>query len=428
MLRTRRLCLLTLGLLMLSGPAIGQDMSGSGAGARNAEPTRRTPAMRERVYERLSEAQACLEMGDFECAQRLLDEVRSMSGLNSYEIAQTWNFQAYLYMAQDNYRGAIEAYQRVLEQPDIPLGMESSTLYIVSQLHFQQEQFDPSLATLDRWFEITETPGPDAYSFRAQIYYQLRRYGDAIEPLRTAIRIAESQGSEPDENWYRLLNVCYYEIEDYASTIEVLKVMVTRWPRREYVVQLSGIYGQEGFDQESMSLYEVAYEAGWLTQGSELVRLAQLFLLLDIPFKAGGVLDEGLNSGVIESSESNWRLLAQAWQLAREDEKAVPALRRAAELSDSGELHIRLAQSYQNLYRWDDCAEAAREAFRKGSLIREDQSSLIFGHCLLELKRFDEARTAFAAAARDERSRAAAENWLQFLASEEARERQLAGI
>lgn len=420
--------ILTIGLTVIASPVLSQGAGSGEGGSRASEPTRRTPAMRERVYNRLSEAQTCWEAGDLECAQQLLGEVRAMSGLNSYEVAQMWNFYAYLYMGQDNYREAIRAYEMVIEQPDIPLGMESSTLYVLSQLHFQQEQYERSLATLDRWFDITETPGSDAYYLRAQVFYQLQRYAEAIEPLENAIAIAASQGNTPEENWYRLLNVCYFELEDYPSTIEVLNKMIALWPRRDYVVQLSGIYGQEGDDAQSLALYEVAYEAGWLTQGTELVRLAQLYLLLDIPIKAATVMDEGLGNGVIESSESNWRLLAQAWQLAQEDEQAVPALRRAAELADSGELYIRLAQSYQNLYRWDECVEAAREASRKGGLNREDQANLMLGHCLLEQKEFDQARRAFEAAARDARSREAAQNWIVFVNSERARERQLADV
>ena len=73
-----------------------------GQSAANQE-TRKTPAMRERVYTSLSEAQACAEMDDIACAMRLLTEVRNMEGLNSYEVAQLWNFYAFIYFGQENY-------------------------------------------------------------------------------------------------------------------------------------------------------------------------------------------------------------------------------------------------------------------------------------------------------------------------------------
>ena len=50
---------------------MGGGMQGGGEQQANVE-TRRTPAMRERVYTRLAEAQECAEMDDIECAQHRL--------------------------------------------------------------------------------------------------------------------------------------------------------------------------------------------------------------------------------------------------------------------------------------------------------------------------------------------------------------------
>jgi hypothetical protein len=93
------------------------------------QPTRRTPAMRERVYQRLAEAQECSENDDMACARRLLDEVRGMTDLNSYETAQMWNFYAFIYFNQDDFEEAIRAYENVLQQPELPIAMETTTLY-----------------------------------------------------------------------------------------------------------------------------------------------------------------------------------------------------------------------------------------------------------------------------------------------------------
>ena len=86
---------------------------------------------------------------------------------------------------------------------------------------------------------------------------------------------------------------------------------------------------------------------------------------------------------------------------------------------------MRLAQSYQNLSRWDECIESARTALRKGDLRRDDQSNMILGACLFETKEYGAARTAFNAAAEDTRSRTAARSWIQYVDAEEDREQQL---
>jgi DNA-binding CsgD family transcriptional regulator len=222
-----------------------------------------------------------------------------------------------------------------------------------------------------------------------------------------------------------LLNVFYYELEDYPNVIETLRTLIQTWPKREYFIQLSAMYGQEGNELAQLALWETAYEAGWLTRSNELVQLAQLLLGTDIPVKAAKIMQEGLDGGTIESTETNWRVLAQSWQLAQEDEKAIPAMTRAAGLASDGEIDLRLAQSYQNLARYDECVESARTAIRKGELRREDQANMILGACLFELKQYGQARTAFQAAAEDSRSRTNARSWLDYVDVEEDRERQL---
>ena len=415
--------------VLASTDAFAQGMGG-GMGAqeesRAEAETRRTPAMRERVYARLAEAQECAELDDIECAQQRLAQVREMDDLNSYETAQMWNFYAFIYFGQDNFREAIRAYEMVLEQPELPLGMEQTTIYTLCQLYFQQERYDDSLAMLDRWFGLAEDPGADPYILRAQLFYSLQRFEEGIEPVLTAIGINQELGRAPQENWYRLLNVFYYELEDYENVIDVLRTMIEIWPKREYFVQLSAMYGQEGNDAAQMGLYEVAHEAGWLTRGNELIQMAQLLLQADVPIRAAKILEAALDSGTVESNERNWRLLAQSWQLAQEDLKAVPALTRAAGMAEDGTLNVNLAQSYQNLYEWEDCVEAARDGIRKGDLRREDQAYMILGACLFELKEYSAARTAFEDASEDERSRGNARSWVQYVNAEESRDRELA--
>lgn len=410
------------GLFVSASVVQAQDSAESRA---NQQQTRKTPAMRERVYTRLSQAQECAEMDDYDCAQEFLSQVREMTDLNSYEVAQMWSFYAYIYFNQDKVPEALDAYLNVLKQPDLPVGLEVDTMYTVAQLYQATEQYANSLEMLDKWFAVAENPGPQPYYLKAVLHYQLQQFRDGIEPIQTAIRVATERGDAPEEGWYQLLNVFYFELEDYPNVIKTLTTMVQTWPKKDYLIQLASIYGQEGDDRRQLALFQAAYEGGWLERGSELVNLAQMLLQAEIPHKAALILDEGLNKGTIESTESNWRLLSQAWQLAQEDEKALPALNHASDLASDGELDVRVAQSYANLARWEDCADAARKALQRGGLNRSDQANLLLGNCLVELRNYDEATEAFRAASRDDRSRAAATQWLRFVENEEAREREL---
>lgn len=389
------------------------------------EPTRKTPALSQTVYQPLSKAQECADMKDYDCAMKFLSQVREMKNKNSYETALMWQFYAFVYFSQEKTKEAMTAYENLLKQPDLPLGLEQQTRYTLAQLYVQEEDYQKGLDMLDKWFAISDKPSPGPYVLKANIYYQLQQYKNGIEPIKTALKIAEEQGSPPEEGWYQLLNVFYFELEDYSNVVKTLTYLANHWPKKDYFVQLAGVYGQQGNEDYQVALYQAANAMNWLERGGERVTLAQMLLSADVPYRAARILEDGLKDGSIESTESNWRTLAQAWQLAKNDEKAIPALTRAADLSDDGELNYRLANSYANLAQWDNCVGAARDALQRGGLNRPDQANLLLGNCLAEQKKYDEARNAFKAAARDERSRKSANQWLRYLDSEENREAQL---
>jgi len=411
-------------LLVGSADVLAQDSEGS----QGQQETRKTPAMREMVYQRLAKAQECVEKDDYNCAQEELQQLGRIRDLNSYETAQMHYFYAYIYVNQDKYNEAISAYERVLQQPDLPISLEQDAKLALAQLYVQQERYQDGLRMLEEWFKGAENPGTTPYVLKAQIHYQLGQFREGIPAIQRAMEIAREQNRPIEESWYQLLNVFYFELEDYPKVIETLTILANNWPKKEYITQLAGIYGQEGQEDRMLALFEAAYEANWLTRSQELVTLAQLYLQSEVPYKAAALLEKGLQDGTIEGNLQNWRLLSQAWQLAQNHDKAIPALTRAAQMSDDGELSIMLAQSYAQLGRWEECANAAREGLRMGGLSRADQANMLLGNCLAEQKQYDAALTAFQAAARDardDRARQAARQWIDYVQSEQDRERQL---
>ena len=156
-----------------------------------------------------------------------------------------------------------------------------------------------------------------------------------------------------------------------------------------------------------------------------IVGLAGLLLNNDLPYRAGKVLEKGLEEGVVESTLENWRLLSQAWTLAHEDRRAIPALTRAARMSKDGELDIVLAQSHINLEQWDAAAECTRTGIGKRGLRRPDQAHVMLGQILFYMNAFEDSRGAFEQAQTDSRSRKLAAQWLSYIDKEEDRQAQL---
>jgi tetratricopeptide (TPR) repeat protein len=415
--------------LLLAVPTLAQWMDGVASAQSNSESderkTRKTPAMREQTYKKLSESREFAEAEQFGEALAVLNRMMERGGLNSYEAAQAYNFYGYIYFSQERFQDAIQAYQNVLAQENLPLAMETATIYSLAQLYFATENYDQAIVMINRWLGQAEDPGPDPYILLAQAYYQQKQYAEAIKPVETAIRIAAEDGRPPKEQWLLLLRVFYFELEDYDKVAEILHQLLAMNPKREYWIQLSGIYGEREQPRKQLIAFEMAYLQDMLTSGREIVTLAQLYLQAEVPYKAGVVLEKGLNDGLVEKNARNYRLLSQAWTLAREDEKAIPTLTRAAQLSDDGELDIRLARAYANLGRWSDAADAATRAISKGGLRRTDQANILLGMSLYNLERYPQAISAFRVAGEDQRSRNDASRWIAHIDSERQRQASL---
>ena len=79
---------------------------------------------------------------------------------------------------------------------------------------------------------------------------------------------------------------------------------------------------------------------------------------------------------------------------------------------------MRLAQSHLNLENWDEAAQAVRRGLQAGGVTRNDTANIMLGMALFNQEKFTEARSAFQNASRDDRSRRAAQQWINYVDSE----------
>ncbi len=396
--------------LSLAGHALAQE--------EKERKTKETVAMSQQVYEKLTEVQELIEAKDYATAQRQIDELRERRGLSDYERAQVWNITGYSYYLQERLADAIRAYDQVLAQPGLPEALLLSTLKTKAQLHFQEEDFESALVVIRELMAAIPEPSADVLMIEGQALFQLTRYDEALVPIKTAIDMYREQGQKPKENWLLLLRVIYFEQKDYESMIDVVKELIRYYPKDTYVRTLAGVYSELGDTKAQLALTEVLYEGGFLARSNDIVNLANLYLLHGLPYKAAQVLEREMDENIVEASERNLRLMSQAWYQAREDERAIPPLQRAAEMTNDGELYLRLGQAHINLENWSEAAAAVQKGLQAGGLKRPDQANIMLGMSLFNEKRLEQARRAFQAAARDNRSQRAANQWIAYVDSE----------
>jgi tetratricopeptide (TPR) repeat protein len=397
-----------LSMLLLS-PAVAQD---------DERKTKQTVAMSQSVFEKLQEIQTFVEEKDYVSGHAAISKLLENEKLSPYEKAQIHNLSGYSYYLQEQFPNAIRSYERVLAEPDLPEALQQSTLKTMAQLHFIVEDYPKALETVKRLMAVVLEPAADVYMLLGQAYFQMANYTEALNPIKTAVDMYSSQGRTPLENWLLLLRVCYYELEDFPNMIVVLEQLIAFYPKDTYVLTLAGVHSELGDTKKQMALVESLYENNQLSNPSHIVNLANLYLLHEIPYKSAILLEKEMESGRVGQEVRNLRLLSQAWYAAREDRKAVPPLKRAAEISGEGELYVRLAQSYLNLEEWDEAATAIEKGLDLGGLSREDTANIMLGMSYFNQQKFEPARRAFERALTDNRSRRTAQQWVKYVDSE----------
>jgi len=396
--------------------------------AKPQRETRRTPALRNKVYEKLAEAQAAAEIKDYATAKKVLNAMIEKEGkkaLNSYELANVYNLFAFIAYSEEDYAGALRAYKNVISQVDIPLAMEINTRYTVAQLYFVQEDWRKGVDALLEWFKVTETPNANAYVLLAQGYYQLKDYNRALKNTETAISMYIEKDKVPKEQWYNLARFLYFEKNDVPNTVRILETLLYHYPKKQYWVQLSHMYGEQKKESEQLSAMETAYVQEMLNKGTEQVTMAYLYLNGDVPYKAAKVLDAGLKNESVEGKSKNYEILGNAWRQAQELEEAIPAMEKAAAKSDEGELYVRLGNIYLDNDQNNNAITAITKGLKRGGVKRSDTANLVLGMAYFNTKQYTQARKAFKAAGKDKRSKKYASQWIKYMNSELERQKKL---
>lgn len=408
--------------MIVGGPAIAQDDERD---ERDSQKTKQAQAVSKEVYDRIQKAQELIDADDQQAALSILNSLLGKKGITEYEQQNVLNYIGFVNYNLENIPEAIKAYEQMIAIPSIEPQIKKTTIYTLSQLSTMQENYAKALDLLDQYFVLETNPAPDAYILYAQNLYQETRYQEMIKPIETAMEVAKARELEAKEDWYVLLNFAYFQQENYAKVRDIQKILLANWPKKNYWFSLAGAYTELGEDDNLMAAYDAAHTQGLLESEAELATMAQLYMQHEVPYKAGVLLEKEMESGRVEKSGKNYRLLSQAWTLAQEDEKSIPALQAAARLSDDGELNLRLGNAHLNLGQYGECVSAINDGIRKGGIKSPDNAQISMGMCLYNQKKYNEAIKAFREAGKTKRSSKIAQQWVTVIETDIERNEQI---
>ncbi|MCF6319961.1 MAG: tetratricopeptide repeat protein [Proteobacteria bacterium] len=377
------------------------------------EKQKATGAIDAKTFEKLMKAQEFTEAGNHTEALAVLDVLKDRGKINGYGKAQMWNFYAFIYASQEDYKNAIRAYTEVIAIEETPAALALQAKYTIAQLNFQLENYDLVIKYMNEWIAEVAKATPTSYIMLAQAYYQLKNYDSALTSVDMAVKLETTAGRKVKENWLRLKSALYYDKGDYKNTASTYEQLVALYPKTNYLKQLAGMYGELGKDNRRLAIFDSIYLNGDLKKSGDVLNLAYMFLGQDVPYKAAKIIAKGMKDGIINKNQKNIETLGNAWAQANQHDKAIPVLEQAAKLSNKGALFARLAGVYFDAGDYKKSATAAKKAAEKGGFKNPGNNYLLMGMSYSNLKQHSKALQAFRSAKKTKKILKEARAWEQ---------------
>jgi tetratricopeptide (TPR) repeat protein len=374
------------------------------------------PTISERTGEKLNEAIEFLNNDDYASATRVLSEI-NLEKTSPYErsrIEQIWSGIAY---AQGKPDAARDHLQKAIAAGGFNEQEVSQARYNIAQMYMAEDLWKEGVAALEEWFRTAPAPNSAAYYLLAAAYYQLEDLDRALEPAKKAVELSD----KPQISWIELLLGLYLQREDYDAALPLMERLIAMEPdKKSHWLRLSSLYQTQEKYPQALAAMQVAYNAGYLETESDYVRLADMLRFNNIPFRAARVLEKAIEDGHVKGSEEVYEKLANAWLQARDFEQAIPPLKRAAGMSNNGDLYAQLGQVQIQREKWGDAVAALQDGIDKGGLKDMGNSQLLMGIALFNQKKLKDARTWFQRASSSKKHQKMAAGYIQLIDSRQS--------
>lgn len=410
--------------------------------------TRSLPGISLKIYEGLDKVQLHvnpnqeqLEGGhvvDIAKGQLELEKLEKRcqkSGCNGLEYSQIYAMEAYIAFQKEDTLGAVESYKKVLAQsPQIPIGTEILNRWYVAQLEYTLENYDAAIENLVALVSVSKLScsevGAEVPHLHAMACYNKGDNSCALEKVDAAISLVESKNNGAkiaEESWYNLKRQLHVDREDFVAATQVLEKMLVHYPKKQYYAALPQLYGITERELEQTLALDAAYTAGALSRESELLNLAKIYLMEDVPYSAAKLLSESMNKSEIESNEANLSLLAIAWRSAKEFEKSANTLEQFAAESDHGGHYADLVSVYLDLDRPEAAIAAGKKALKKGNFKGQlaGELHINMGAAYIDLRDYEQAVASFEKASEYEKYHSFVQGWLSYAKNENLRHQRL---
>jgi tetratricopeptide (TPR) repeat protein len=407
----------TVRAILISAAALCVWESQAAEPAPNCGPEKAvTTDMSEGVYQDVQSAMELIASKKYDEAIQKLQKIANKG--SDYEKAVVNYNLGFAYSSKDDHKGATQAFAKALSFNALPRAQREQLQYNLGQLYIVISQFDEGIKTLKEYISTSCSNVPaEAHIFLANALTERKRYDEALPQIDLAL----SKAKEPKELWLQMKLAISFEQKNYKGCAEALVQLIGMVPAKpEYWKQLSSVFYEMKRDAESVAALALAERQGFIDKPNEVRNLYSVYMVMELPYKAGLLMESAIEKGRVPADEANYEALADAWINARESNRAETVLKKLAGMSDKGEYYFKLGAMYGDEERWKDSKEMLAKAIGKGGLKRTGEAWMRLAVAEHGLKNTQGAIAALQKAIGFDETRRQAGEWLRHLSGQVA--------
>jgi tetratricopeptide (TPR) repeat protein len=324
----------------------------------------------------------------------------------------------FAYSSKNDYASAAKAFAKAIALKALPQQQHQQLQFNLGQLYIVAGQHEEGIRTLQEYIADACVPPPaEAHIFLANALIERKRFKDAVPQIDLAL----SKAKAPNQTWLEMKLAVNYELKDFKACAQSLVQLLGIAPTKpDYWKQLSTMFFEMKEDMEAVAVLAVAERQGFIDKPNERKNLYNVYMMLDLPFKAGALLQEAIDKKLVPDDAENLESVANAWINARESARAEVVLKKLAAASDKGEFYYKLGAMYGDDERWKDSRDMLTKALAKGGIKRTGEAWMRIAVAEHNLKNTPGAVAALQKAMTFEDSRKQAAAWLRHLTGQVA--------
>ena len=265
---------------------------------------------------------------------------------------------AHLYKRIKNNKKALLYLQKALDSKSLSYSQHLSTLYYISQIYVEKEDYNQGLKLLKLWFSINKNPPPSSYILLAHCYYSKNQIQKALKYVEKTLSLVP----KPLESWLQFAVAIYLKQKDYKKARPYLEKLIALYPAQPtHWKQLAGVYLLLDKTNYAFVTLDMANKMGHLKNKNEYVNLSFLYVDQAMPYQGAKFLKEKLLQNLVPKEKKNLEFLAEAFWLARNRKEALTYLKEASRKASQPVFFVKYGQRLLEEEQW----KTAEQAFKK---------------------------------------------------------------